>query len=57
MYFLVKNLFSCYFSYYYLIYDKRKKKIKMGCIFKVMNFLIFTDFSRIFLNLFQIYFN
>ena len=40
-----------------LIYDKNNKfGLIWSCILKVMNFLIFRDFSRIFLNLFKVIF-
>ena len=36
----------------YLIYDPKNGLI-WSCILKVMNFLIFMDFSRIFLNCYE----
>ena len=57
MYFLIKNSFSCYLNNLTfkmidnLIYDpKNKFGLIWSCILKVVNFLIFRDFSRIFLN-------
>ena len=39
---------------YYLIFDlKNKFGLIWKCILKDMNFLIFQDFSRIFLNIFE----
>ena len=41
---------------YLVFYQTKNFGIKRRNILKVMNFVIFTDFLRTFLNFFQIYF-